>query len=291
MQLHPTGTDPTASALLVCRNARWHLLLLLAIFWAIPVFWWYVQAPTWVLVMSGAIPLIITWPMLSTWRKRGRKDNWVLAVAASGVWLNLRDCEDHAADAGETVVYVPYREIAGVRRLVHRYTTPSSDNRSTHHRDVHLEILLDRVSNADLQAALAQERQRPLPEGSYFGGAVTVRNRRRHFPIATEGDQVIRIKFSSSTYGLRPRIKAVIALLGRYIEVLGEVTLESPNWDDVEGEELDDLVKRLAASGQQFDAIRILRNRRGLSHADARQAVEAIAAQYTSARVESATGA
>src|SRR5215217_1604723 len=127
MQLHPTGTDPISNALVVSRNVRWNIAVLLAIFWAAPVFWWYVSAPAWVLYMCIALPLLLTWPMFSSWRKRGRADNWVLALCRDGLWLNLRDCEYSDVEPGETVVFLAYSEISVARRVVHQHTTPSSD--------------------------------------------------------------------------------------------------------------------------------------------------------------------
>ncbi len=35
-----------------------------------------------------------------TWRKRGRADNWFVALYSDGIWLNLRDCEYYGGGAG-----------------------------------------------------------------------------------------------------------------------------------------------------------------------------------------------
>jgi len=106
MQFYPTGTNPTPEALLVCRNVRWNIAILLVILWAAPVFWWFVDAPSWVLIVCVALPLLVTWPMIRSWHRRGQVDNWVFAIHRDGVWLNLRDCEFTDAEPAETVLFL-----------------------------------------------------------------------------------------------------------------------------------------------------------------------------------------
>lgn len=85
----------------MCRNARFGLLILLAIFWAAAVVWWWFDAPRLISYVCGAIALFITPPVLGSWRKRGRPENWVLALHPDGLWVNLRDCEYYLAEPGE----------------------------------------------------------------------------------------------------------------------------------------------------------------------------------------------
>ncbi len=286
MQLHPTGVDPTASAKLICRATRWPVLVLLAIFWVIPLVWWSLDAPTWVLVISAAVPLLITWPLLGTWRKRGRADNWVLAVAHDGVWLNLRDCEYHEAPPGETIVFLPYHELAAARRAVHRYSTPSSDDGSTQHRDVFLEICLAKPDEGTLQEALRQESLRLLQERRYLGGLVTVLSRRTHTAVAMRGADCVRIKFWSSSYGLRPSVRRVLAELSMWIRVDEDFAERSPSWEVVDDAELDDLIRRLCANGQRMDATTLLQRRRGLTLTEAKQATDRLVLQGEDDTVE-----
>ena len=107
MKLHPTGTDPTGEARLICRNVRFGLLVLLAIFWGAAIFWWWVEAPLWVIAMCVLVALFLTPLLIGAWRKRGRPENWVLATYPDGLWLNLRYCEHYLAEPGDTVLFVP----------------------------------------------------------------------------------------------------------------------------------------------------------------------------------------
>jgi hypothetical protein len=280
MQFHSTATDPTATARLACRNARWNLLVLLAVFWVIPFIWWYLSAPTWVLVITGAIPLLITLPIYGVWKKRGRRDNWVLAIADDGLWLNLRDCEYHEAPPALTVLFVSYPEITAARRVLHRYTTPSGNGNTTHYRNTYLELCLAEPDNGELKNAINQERHRELPERKYLGGYLSARTNRTQSPIEMESDDAVRIKFSASNYVLRPTLKKVMVELSKYVEVQEDLDQTTSNWKSLDEPELNEEVNRLAAGGQKLDAIRLLQNRRGMSLTEAKLTVEAMRAQH-----------
>jgi hypothetical protein len=279
MQFHPSGTDPTPTALLACRNVRWNIVIILAVLWAAAIFWWCVPAPYWVRIICTALLFLLTWPIIKSWRKRGRAENWVLAIYNDGVWLNLRDCEYIEAEPANTIVFLPYHEIAAVRRVVHRYTTPSSDNDTTSYKDVYLELRLRTSDNSALKKALADERRRDPPPRSHFGGAVTSQTRRTQFPVEMEGDSAVRVKFThfGSGYGLRPALKKVLATLEQFVTVESDEQQSTASWRELDETQFDDLVRRLATSGQSLDAIRLLRERKGLSTTAAHNFVEALA--------------
>jgi hypothetical protein len=274
MQLHPTGTDPTSLALLVCRNARWNLIVLLTVFWGAAIGWWYVEAPTWVVGMCASVALLLTWPLLGAWRKRGRRDNWVLAVHRDGVWLNLRDAEYHEAEPGLTVVYLPNGDIQSARRVVHRYTVPSGTNETTYHKDVFLELKIPPDAVAQLRSEIVAERRRELPEKKHFGGKVTTRTRRSHMAIEAEADDSIRIKFSGSSIGLKPGIKRTLATLGKFVPINVDYQGRTENWRNLDECQVDELVRRLVASGQTMDASELLMHRKGMNLTEARQFID-----------------
>lgn len=276
MQFHRNGTDPTPSAHLVCRNGRWHLLAILAILWAAPVFWWCVAAPWWVTGLCGVLPALLTWPLVGVWRKRGRRDNWVLAVADNGVWLNFRDCEYHDAAPGDSVVFVAYGEIAVARRVTMRYTTPSGNGGTTYHRNIYLELQLTTFDISQLRQVLAAERERQPPERRHFGGLVTSRAIRRQAAIEMEGLNAIRIKFSAANYSLRPSLRRVLTMLERFICVEVERSHPATEWQALGGAEFDDLVRRLAVGGQRIEAMSLLEHRKGLSTTEAVHVVDEI---------------
>ena len=276
MQFHSTGTDPTPQALFVCRNARWNLLAVLAVLWAFPLLLWTANGSTWIVGLVAVVPALLTWPLLAAWRRRGRAENWVLAAYADGMWLNLRDCEYHAAQPGESIVFIPYSEIISVRRYIHRYVHRKA-SRSTHNKDVYLEIQLQEPTAGEIALALAEEWKRNPPPRTYFRGQVTSRTRRTQAPVAVEGDNLVHVKFTVGNYGLQPTLKKVLEQLGRFVHVDPDREPPKEDWDKLVDAEFDVLVHRLATTGQRFDAMKLLRQRKGISAREAKVAVEDLA--------------
>lgn len=288
MEFHPTGTDPTREALLVCRNARWNILVLLAFLWAFPVFAWLVDGPWWFLGIFASIPILLTWPLVSSWRRRGRADNWVLAVYRDGLWLNLRDCDYHAAEPAESIVFLPFREVESVRRYVHRYVVRDRSE-STHYKDVYLEIKLRSTDTGELQLALAEEWKRQPPPRELFGGNVTSRTRRTQAPIAVNGDDVVRVKFTVSNYGLRPPIAKVLKLIGRFVKVEADFEPSKEDPDTFDDARFDAMIRDMVTNGKRIDAMNLLKERKGISTTEAHQLVEELSAPSSPARGDSDT--
>jgi hypothetical protein len=274
MQFHPTGTDPAPAALVVCRSARWNLLILLAIFWAIPTALLLASAPIWAIAIAALLPALLTSPLVGVWRKRGRPDNWVLALHGDGLWLNLRDVEYHAAEPGSTIVFLPYDEIPSAQPVIHRYTTPTGNGKTRYHRDIYLELRTKPQHVAELRDAIAAEWKRELPRKQHLGGMVTSHSRRTNSPLEIEGDNAVRIKFSSSTVGLRPSINRVLDLLHEFVKVEEASKPPLVEWRELTDTAFEEFVHRLAVSGQKINAMELLRRRRGMSTTEAKHHVD-----------------
>lgn len=273
MQFHPTATDPTSSAILICRNGRWNLLVILAFLWLLPAAAWVASGPIWLVVLFAALAALLTWPLASVWRKRGRPENWVLALANDGLWLNLRDCEYHEAEPADSVVFVPHGEIDSARRFVHHYSMKHG-TRTWHHKDVYLELHLRDRNTATLQQALTAEWQRQPPPRKYLWGHVTSHSRRTQAPISVESNGVVRVKFSVSNCGRWPAIQHVLALLGQSVPVTADHQPPAEDWQQLDDRAFDALVRRLAVNGRRIDAMNLLRDRNGLSLREAKQLVD-----------------
>jgi hypothetical protein len=274
MQLYPTGTEPPRGAEIFCRQTQWNLLVLLAILWAIPVGMWNLSVPSWVMVIGSAPPVLMSWPMLSTWWKRGRADNWVLVVHPKGVWLNLRNVDYCEAAAGDTVVQLPFHEIIAARQVIHHFMVPGGKGSSTEHRHVYLDLRLGPEHVRALGQAIATERSRPLPEKKHFGGILTSRTKMTHALIEVEGDDTLRIKYSAANVSLSPNVKRVLAALDRFVEVVEHGKKFDGDWREMEGEVLETFVRGLVASGQSMDAIKLLKRNMNLSTTEAKKLVD-----------------
>lgn len=277
MRFHASGYDPAPRATLVCRYQRWGLLVILAVFWGAAVAWWRLEAPALVTYGVAGLAALITFPVLRTWRKRGRCDNWALAIDPSGVWLNLRDSEYHDAERGETIVHLPYREIRSVRRTIERYTLPHRKNDSTKHREDYLEIQLARPEAPQIAERIAAEQQREAPPHKSFGGMVTTRIPRTVATIRTTGDDKVLILYSSRTHRLSPRLSRILAALERYVPIEGDEQSSPESWKTLDDAQLDDRLRALVSQGRLIDAMKLARASKKLSLTEARELVNSIA--------------
>jgi hypothetical protein len=91
-----------------------------------------------------------------------------------------------------------------------------------------------------------------------------------------EGTNVVRIKFSSSSYRLRPSIAKTLAMLRKFMRVEGDRQERAADWQVLAGVELDDLVRQLATGGQRIEAMEIIARRKGISHTEAKRLVDGI---------------
>lgn len=274
MELHPTGTDPTRDALLVCRAARFQHLILLVVLWCIPVAWWWFSAPIIVTAACALLALLLTPLMLGDWLKRGRPDNWVLALHSTKLWINLRSYGATNAPQAETVLSIPYREIQSIRRTIHKYTTQGSDGK-TNHTEVFLDFFFRDTDIEQVENILKSERELAIPLNEYWNGLVKVGNRQlKSFPVDTLGENGLRVVYSSSRNGLTPSIKKVLALLGRYVAIEEPLETKLANEQDLTDEEIDARILHLAQMRDTIEAIRMLRRHREMSLLEAKQFIE-----------------
>ena len=279
MQFYTTGYDPTARSMLVCRYQRWGLLLLLSMLWGAAAAWWLLDAPGVVTYGVALLAALLTLPILRTWHKRGRRDNWALALDPAGVWLNLRDCEYHEAERGETIVHVPYQELRAVRRNIERYTLPQDRNDSSKHRDEYLELILVRPEAFQIAERIAAEQRREPPTRKSFGGIVTTRVPRTIATVSTAGEDVVRVLYSSRTHRLSPRMSKILAAFERQLPIESQQDSELKAWKAMDPAEVDELLLTLMDQGRIIDATRLARESKGLSLAEARALIESLRAK------------
>ena len=271
MKFYHTGTEYPESADLVCRNIRWNLVILLGVFWAIPVGWWILGAPVWLAFLTGGLALLLTVPLFNTWIRRGRRDNWTVAVTPDGIWLNLRDVEYHRAAAADTIARIPFREIRSMRKSVHRYTTPDSEGGSVKHRDLYLELQLEPSVAVELADAISAEQKRQ-PASSQFLG-ISVRTKRNDAPLRIRGD-ALHVKFRTSRYCLSPGLPRVLSVLATRIASDIPVEDKSKDWEQMSESELHDFVEELVSNGDTISACKLLVEKTGVSLTEAHQLVE-----------------
>ncbi|MEM8679731.1 MAG: hypothetical protein AAGF97_10305 [Planctomycetota bacterium] len=259
MQAHPTGTDPTTDAMLVCRNTRIHLWVLLALVWAAPTFWWWASGPMWVGFLTGGFACLLTFPLVGSWRNAGRPENWVLAVHPHGLWVNLRDVTFCEAEPGDTVCYIPFAEIECAGLTKERYQVEDHDGITTYHC-TYLDLQLPTTNARVLGVALQQDRQRKLPVHHYLGGAISVTIPQiKQQPVEVVGDDTLRIKFKANHYRLTPGLNRVLAALEGHVQIVPPAEAGREEWSE------EHLIYRFIREGEDLQAIRQLRKQKRLS--------------------------
>jgi hypothetical protein len=276
MQFYPTSHDPTPLATLVCRQQRWGLLVFVAVFCGIPFVWHRLEAPVIVTYGTAALALLICPVLLRSWRKRGRRDNWAIALDGNGVWINLRDCEYYDAEPGETIVYLANRELQSARRFDYRYTTPNHKRASTKHREVYLELQVDEAIAAEIKQRIDAEQRRETPPHRALGGLLQTRVSRNSALVRVHNASALRILFSSSTYRLTPGLKRLLTELARDVPVDNAPAIRSESWQELSPAECDGLIRSLAAQGRVIEATRLAQTTKKISLAAARELVDSL---------------
>ncbi|WP_428306849.1 hypothetical protein [Lacipirellula sp.] len=276
MQFYTTSYDPTPLATLVCRQQRWGLLVFVAVFCGIPFVWHRLEAPGIVTYGTALLALLICPVMLRSWRKRGRRDNWAIALDGNGVWLNLRDCEYHNAEPGETIVYLANRELLSARRFDYRYTTPNQRKHSTQHREVYLELQVDEATAAEIKQRVDAEQRREMPPHRALGGLLQTRVSRNSALVRVHNTSTLRILFSSSTYRLTPGLKRLLSELARDVPVDDAPAIRSEPWQELSPAECDELIRSLASQGRLIEATQLAQATKKISLTAARELVDSL---------------
>lgn len=264
MLLHPSDRDPTRQADLVVRPPRTGLLVLGSVLWAVPGFWWAVGVPDLVVGLTAAPALLVTLPLLSTWRYRGRPSSWRVVVDRERIWINLRSPDHRYFASHASVLSVEHREIELVRTRREDRAVPDPDGGTTTRRRTGVELVLRKPVSADVRDALDEILREKLPSRAFLG--ITVTPRVTSFPVSIAGDRSLLV-FGTGRRGAH----AVVRALDGTLATGEEQRLRDPDAD------FESSLRALARGGDRIAAIRAAREELGLSAAEAVERVEALA--------------
>ncbi len=207
--------------------------------------------------------LCVPW-LLADALAKFRSTNWLLRLGPDGLWINLRSYQNRRLPEAATVLHLPYREIATARRHLETWSTPSEPTSlaGTHWRQESLELSLASGETREIAKALADERgRRAAVKGTHQ--AVTV-------PAAG----VVRIAWRGPGDDVVPPLPRVLDELGRRIHVGEPTRTDYGDWSRMGEAELGRLVAQLVRSGDDLEAARLLRRRRGYSSTEAHKFVK-----------------
>lgn len=284
MKLSQTGTQDINWEAVICRQSPTTQLIgstvLAAVFAVAPVLWWWLEAPTWVIGMCAVTALLVVPIALNEAVAALKKTNWLMAIQADGIWINLRSFRNRKFAPALTVVHLPWKDLesaAATDGLVRM-----SRNNDSVGRIAFLEIQLsDHVEIEELQQAIAQETQRRSVSKKFAGIESTGKS--RHVPIRLTEERRLQFAWKSPMDAITPSLSNVIQELSKELKIevepapAGTVISYSdstPSFDSPEKmEALHTEVLELAELGQLLDAIRLYRVRTGCSLKEARTSV------------------
>jgi len=283
MQLYETGHDPTDGALLVGRNQRWvgpFFAVLCWSFFGIVCFAEFRDGSagsSWIVWPIGITCLLLTLLVFRDWVRKGGPGNWMVALHRDGLWINLRDVYYHAAEKGETVVFLPHREIDAIREHIHHYESLSDGDKAAR-TSRYLEILSHPENTTRIKAAVAKDKERKTPGRDHLFGIKTLPGSIRRQPVSVPYAGVIRVTATATNYGIQPKLNRVLERIGEYARVVESTREDSGDPSEMDDETFNALIRGIVFRGSTIEAAKMLVEYRGMSLTDAKLHVDAISA-------------
>ena len=162
--LSPADIDQTAGT--CCRQSRVRGLIgslivctfligFVLVLWQRGVHWLFWGG------FAALAALLVPWFLADALAKL-RSANWLLRIGSDGLWINLRSYQNRGLPIADTVVHLPYEEIASARRHLDSWSTPMepSSLAATHWKQESLELTIVSGTTREIARALVDERQR-----------------------------------------------------------------------------------------------------------------------------------
>ena len=283
MKLHRTGEAAYDWDATVFRAGRWLNSLIGVIFaiaFAVPgllYFFGGAKIPLLIVVPCTMLAVFIGKWMMSMIISLWLSSNWTLAVQPDGVWLNLRSCFNHRFEEAQTLLHLPYEDIVSVRRCG-RLVSASMQG-DAKYKQTSLELTLaESVDAQQIKSAIAEENRRRTPAQ---GILIKSTSRIQHTPVSIVEMRKLRIPWNGPMSGLTPNINTAIRMLSQYVTVDEAAEIQKVDWQELSDEAFDDTILETLIQGQSMEAIRLLRNRKGMSLRDARAFVKELQDQQT----------
>lgn len=223
-----------------------------------PMPFWFVAAP---LALAGLLLwLLVLQALFNTLRCSLLPSNWILRVSSAGIGIQLRSYQNaHFRQDVPTVIWLETSEVARGRVVQESYWITSTTTRRIVSRNW-LELELQGVDLAPLEARLDEERRDPGPEMRVLGIRTHVRS--GDVPVFVAGPNRLRVQL------LRP---AMVEALREQVEI---TPTEKVRLEFGPGTELEPRVRELYMRGQQMIAADLVRRERGVTLVEAKKFVE-----------------
>lgn len=168
--------------------------IMLVAFVAFPVLCWYFQGPLFFLVVFTLMGTFMAWLMIRHIVNLFRSGNWTMAIQHDELVINLRSFHNGGFTDAETVLHLPFDEIAGARICSAQVDTFTPNRRRTAKPAQTTETsvdLADFVDSEDLKAAILEESHRLTPKRMVLG--IPSSGRFNHIPVSLIQPRTLRI--------------------------------------------------------------------------------------------------
>jgi len=223
----------------------------------IPWFVWLLAGP--ITVVVGAVVLLMASVFLFAWLRCFRSTNWIMIVARSGVYLNLRsylNADESTEDP--TVAFVPFSEIDSVRKVRESWTQRRLDESEFQIR-CYLEIDCT-ADTAVVAQAVGTERSRVPPQRSLLG--VKMRTKSNDVPVFVPDAGTVRVQWKRGMLGALEGLTHVEEM--RKDDISGALTTATT----------EQRCLALLQRGEKIAAVESARQGYGVDLAEARRRVE-----------------
>lgn len=216
------------------------------------------------LIVLGLFLLLAVYLSQHAWRAALHPTNWLMRIRGDRVLIKFRNFENwQLSEADRQIIELDRQEIAYVRRGTIEQQVGLSGGKGNTQTLKTLEMSLQNVDLATIDAALQEECSKRVPQGT-----TTL-----FFPVELEND-LLRIKWDG---GITPGLKRALAELGKLVPVKEEArtvkNFTPAALKKLSDEEQRKRIKELAVR-DPMAAIRVARELYGCTLAEAKQIVE-----------------
>jgi hypothetical protein len=265
----------------VCRQGKLATTIgsigLIAIFIGCGFLWQYIHAPWFVWVGCMGLAILIVPSIVGGIGPLYRDSNWVFAIDEYSVWINLRCYRNTHFPEAATTVRLKYEEIESVSRHCESFTRPGSAGK---HKSISgkidcLQLKTGREQTDTLIEAIKQEKDRSAPRRKFLGVDTSSKILGSLVSVPEPGTIRILWRGGKGVY-VTPYTSLAIDSMADRVCVDELTEKKFADWCDLEGAELDDLIRKLALSGDTISAATLLFRKKGISYSAAVQQVKTI---------------
>lgn len=223
------------------------------------------------------VPMLVVDSLLLKWLamialNAFRPENWLLRISPDGLWINIRSHHNRKFAPAQTVLFVPYLEIAGVNsRTVKRLE--KNNGRNTSWTDQFLEVRLHDAAPPEVATEISEERRRRTT-GSHFGGFITSSGRNNHVPVTLPSDDLLRLTWRGRFDFVVPSLAKTLGELAAECTIVEPVVEGPADMQTLSAAEVDRQILERVEHGDTLAAVQLLRDQRGMTLKQAKDFID-----------------